>query len=260
MALGDFQWAELQSSPQFSKAFAHISPIWNIKIETIFTITLLWYFYFMVLQSRGQGEDSVGITCYAGLITWVWILRIQVEAGHNIGNVWCPRLLYQEMGDRRQKNQHRLPVDTGGQSEAHSRKTVRDSVSNQVKVRADSSDFPLTSTCVPHIYISCTQAKRGKVTHALYTHTSRGNWQDHPLRRCHGPFNAPVTRASWVVSREDGINQGRVHLTGIEPLDQMGSIQTSLDSPEETATLSTIHSTSEAAAAFGLCLPPGVAG
>lgn len=74
------------------------------------------------------------------------------------------------MGDRRQKNQHRLPVDPGGQSEAHSRKTVRDSVSNQVKVRVDSSDFPLTSTCVPHIYISCTQAKRGKVTHALYTH------------------------------------------------------------------------------------------
>lgn len=169
MALGDFQWAELQSSPQFSKAFAHISPIWNIKIETIFTITLLWYFYFMVLQSQGQGEDSVGITCYAGLITWVWIIRIQVEAGYNIGNVCCPRLLYQEMGDRRQKNQHRLPVDTGGQSEAHSRKAVRDSVSNQVKVRADSSDFPLTSTCVHHIYISCTQAKRGKVTHALYT-------------------------------------------------------------------------------------------
>lgn len=64
-------------------------------------------------------------------------------------------------------------VDTGGQSEAHSRKTVRDSVSNQVKVRADSCDFPLTSTCVPHIYISCTQAKRGKVTHALHTCVQR---------------------------------------------------------------------------------------
>lgn len=252
MALGDFQWAELQSSPQFSKAFAHISPIWNIRIEIIFTITLLWYFYFMVLQSRGQGEDSVGITCYAGLITWVWILRIQVEAGHNIGNVWCPRVLYQEMGDRRQKNQHRLPVDPGGQSEAHSRKTVRDSVSNQVKMRA-----PL-HVCLTYTYH--VHKQKGGKSHMPYIHTSRGNWQDHPLRRCHGPFNAPVTRASWVVSTENGINQGRVHLTGIEPLDQMGSIQTSLDSPEETATLSTIHSTSEAAAAFGLCLPPGVTG
>lgn len=92
-----------------------------------------------------------------------------------------------------------------------------------------------------------------------YIHASRGNWHDHPLRRCHGPFNVPVTRVSWVVSRKDGVNQGPVHLTRIEPLDRMGSIQTSLDSPEETATLSTIHSTSEAAATFGLCLPPGVA-
>lgn len=90
-----------------------------------------------------------------------------------------------------------------------------------------------------HIHTSFILQRGGKLR-MPYIHASRGNWQDSPFRRCHGTFNAPCSKSLLSCFPENGLNQGCLHLTGVEPFGLLGSIQTSLDSSEETTTLSTL--------------------